>query len=144
MRSCDLLPHRCQKTLWVEETSHPEHVRSTVEQPARELCVPIEQVREPESDCSRLPRDLPDTTIKLFNHINFVTSAILCNTHSFGYCNRNQREQRGAFVTQQAEPVMSQTHGTQQKFSLFITTTTTVRHVIYQPSSQINPSECSV
>ena len=39
--SGDLLTHRRQKTLWVEESSHPEHIRSTFEQPAAELRMTI-------------------------------------------------------------------------------------------------------
>ena len=63
MSSRDLLAHRRQKTLRVEESGHPEHVWATVEQPAGQLRVPIKQVRGPESDRSRLPRDLQQRKI---------------------------------------------------------------------------------
>jgi len=65
--SCNLLTHRRQKALWVEEACHPEHVRTTIKQPAGELRVPVKEVREPESDCSRLPWDLPNDKVKRFN-----------------------------------------------------------------------------
>jgi len=62
----DLLTHRCEKTLRIEEPSHPEDVRSPVEQPAGQLRVTVQHVSEPESNRSRLPRDLTDAEIEIF------------------------------------------------------------------------------
>ena len=58
MRPGDLLAHRRQEALRVEEAGQPEHARPAVAQPAGELRVPVEQVREPEPERRRLPRYL--------------------------------------------------------------------------------------
>ena len=76
MRSGDLLPHRRQKSLRVEEAVHPEHVRTTIQQPAGQLRVSVQQVGEPESDRRRLPRDLTDA------EQNFHHTEILCSNYS--------------------------------------------------------------
>ena len=49
---------RMGETLRVEESGHPEAVGSALPDPARELRVPLEKFREPETERRRRPRDL--------------------------------------------------------------------------------------
>ena len=53
----DLLLHGGEEALRVEEAREPEAVRLAVEQPRVKLSIAIDQVREPEAECGRLPRD---------------------------------------------------------------------------------------
>ena len=55
-------------TLGIEEASHPEDDGSSAVDPGRELCVSLEQLREPEAERGRRPRDaVPD-----FRHAGIV------------------------------------------------------------------------
>ena len=60
VRTRHFLSHGRQESLRVEEARHPEYVRPTLEDPREELGVPIEQVREPETERRGLPRDLKE------------------------------------------------------------------------------------
>ena len=53
-----LLAHRRQEALRVEEARHPADLRPAVEQPPAQLSVPLQQVRVPEPERRRLPRYL--------------------------------------------------------------------------------------
>ena len=46
-------------TLWIEEASHPEDIRATLEAPGVELGIPLQQLSEPEAQGGRLPGHLP-------------------------------------------------------------------------------------
>ena len=52
------LSHSCEEALWIEESCHPECVRSTIEAPCVELGVFLDQLSEPETQCAGLPGDL--------------------------------------------------------------------------------------
>ena len=49
VRTRDLLPHGGEEARGVEEARHPERVGAAVEEPAGELLVTVQQVREPET-----------------------------------------------------------------------------------------------
>lgn len=49
------LAHGSQEALCIEEPSHPERVRSTVEAPITELGVAFNQFSKPETQCARVP-----------------------------------------------------------------------------------------
>ena len=48
MRARDFLSHSGEEALGVEEASHPEHIRATIENPGGELTVSFQELREPE------------------------------------------------------------------------------------------------
>ena len=48
MRASDFLSHSSEEALRVEEASHPEHIRATIENPSGELTVSFQELREPE------------------------------------------------------------------------------------------------
>ena len=52
------LSHGGEEALRVEEARHPEGVGTAVEAPAVELVVSLDQLREPEAQRARVPRDL--------------------------------------------------------------------------------------
>ena len=54
----NLLSHRGQESLRIEEARHHETDRSSFEHPRVELGVSVNQIGEPESECQRLPGDL--------------------------------------------------------------------------------------
>ena len=58
MRTRDFLSHGSEETLRVEEASHPEHIRATVENPGGELSVSFQELREPKPQGRGLPRNL--------------------------------------------------------------------------------------
>ena len=49
------LSHSSQESLGVEESSHPESVRSPIKTPRVELCVSLDQLSKPETQCRGLP-----------------------------------------------------------------------------------------
>ena len=49
------LSHSSKESLCVEESSHPESVRSALETPGRELVVTLHQLREPETKGTGVP-----------------------------------------------------------------------------------------
>jgi len=60
--SRDFLSHGRQKSLRVEESSHPETGGTSLEQPGRKLSISVQQIGEPETQGSRLPRNLQKIT----------------------------------------------------------------------------------
>ena len=52
------LSHGGEESLRVEEARHPEGLGSAAEQPHLQLRVPLQQLREPETQRARVPRDL--------------------------------------------------------------------------------------
>ena len=75
--SGDLLPHGGEEALWVEETSHPEHVGSPGEDPSMELSIPLQQFSEPETKSGGLPRHLHTNNERGREHLSDVNYTVL-------------------------------------------------------------------
>ena len=74
------------RTLWIEESSHPEAVGSTLKQPGMELLITIQKICEPESKSCRFPRDLlPNTGDPSIEHVVQSISKVLTHDDSTIY-----------------------------------------------------------
>lgn len=54
----DVLTHRSEEALWVEEAGHPEDVRFSVVTPVAELGVTFQELGVPKAESGRFPGDL--------------------------------------------------------------------------------------
>ena len=76
------LSHSSEESLSVEESSHPESVGTTIEAPGVELCVAVNQLREPETQGTGVPRDLYIIIIKVFVKRKILSIGTILSTHT--------------------------------------------------------------
>ena len=76
------LSHSGEESLSVKESSHPEGVGPTIEAPAVELCVAVNQLREPETQGTGVPRDLYVIIINVFVNCKILSIGTILNTRA--------------------------------------------------------------